>query len=140
MLLRNCRDALEQICNDIKMRVARMPIAKTSAIGIAVGRELLMKGLIDEAGDGKVLYELELDSVFKKWSALSTSIVDNLIHDAKMSLEGGGYVDSILELKKGSKFDYIQDSWFRWQGSDLAYLFKISTTRLGSGVDLVTQM
>ena len=57
-----------------------------------------------------------------------------------VSLEGGGYIDSILKLKKGSKFDYIQDSWFPGQESDLAYLFKMSTIHHGSGDDLVTRM
>ena len=124
----DCRDAMDQIRDEIKSQVAKTPTAKASAIGIAVGKELLMKGLIDEAGDGRMLSKRELDSIFEKWSALSTSIVDNLIHDAKVSLGGGGYIDIILKLKKGSKYDYIQDSRFPGQGSDLAYLFKMSTT------------
>ena len=136
----DCRDAMDQIRDEIRSQVAKTPTAKASAIGIAVGKELLMKGLIDEAGDGRVLSERELDSIFEKWSALSTSTMDNLIHDAKVSLGGGGYVDSILKLKKGSKYDYIQDSRFPGQGSDLAYLFKMSTTGPGSGVDLVRRM
>ena len=108
----DCRDAMNQICDEIRSQVAKTPTAKVSAIGIAVGKEFLMKGLIDEAGDGRVLSERELDSIFEKWSALNTSTVDNLIHDAKVSLGGGGYVDSILKLKKGFKYDYIQDSRF----------------------------
>ena len=136
----DCRDAMDQICNEIKNQVAKTPTAKASAIGIAVGRELLMKGLIDEAGDGKVLTEHELDTIFEKWSILSSSTMDNLIHDAKVSLGGGGYVHSILKLKKDSKYDYIQDNRFPGQGSDLAYLFKMSTTGPGSGVDLIKQM
>ena len=103
----DCRDAMDQIRDEIKNQVAKTPTAKASAIGIAVGWELLMKGLIDEAGDKKVLTEHKLDTVFEKWSALSSSTMDNLIHDAKVSLGGGGYVDSILKLKKGSKYDYI---------------------------------
>ena len=136
----DCTDAMDQVRNEIKSQVAKTPTAKTSAIGIAVRKELLMKGLIDEAGDGRVLSKRELDSIFEKWSALSTSTVDNLIHDAKVSLGGGGYVGSILKLKKGSKYDYIQDNRFPGQGSDLAYLFKMSTTGPGSGVDLVRRM
>ena len=95
----DCRDAMEQICDEIKNQVAKTPTAKASAIGIAVGRELLMKGLTDEAGDKKVLSKHELDSVFEKWSVLNTLIVNNLIHDAKVSLGGAsGYIDSILKL------------------------------------------
>ena len=99
-----------------------------------------MKGVIDEAGDGKVLSKGELNLVFEKWSTLSTSTVDNLNHHAKVSLGGGGYIDNILKLKKGSKYNYIQDSKSLGQRSDLAYLFKMSTTGLGSGVDLVKRM
>ena len=106
----DCRDAMEQIHDEIKTQVTKTPTAKVNAIGIALGRELLMKGLIDEAGDGKVLSECELDSIFEKWSALSTSTMDNLIHNAKVSFGGGGYVGIILKLKKGSKYDYTQDS------------------------------
>ena len=62
-----------------------------------------------------------------------------MIHDAKVSLGGSGYVDNILKLKKGSKYDYIQESWFLGQGSELAYLF-MSMTGPGSGVDLLRCM
>ena len=136
----DCRAAMDQIKEEMKLQVAKTPLAKKSAIGIAVGKELLMKGLINEDGDGKLLSESELSSVLKKWSALSSSTVENLIYDAKLCLSGGGYVDSILKLKKGSKYDYIQDSRFPRQGSELAYIFKMSTVGLGSGVDLVQRM
>ena len=64
----------------------------------------------------------------------------NMIFDAKVNLGCGGYVDNILKLKKGSRYDYIHDSCFPGQGSDLAYIFKMSTVGLGSGVDLVRRM
>ena len=48
--------------------------------------------------------------MLEKWTTLSSSTVENLIYDAKISLSGGSYVDSILKLKKGSKYDYIQDN------------------------------
>ena len=91
-------------------------------------------------GDGKALLEGKLNSIFEKWSALSSSTTKNLIYNAKISLGGGGYVNSILKLKKGLKYDYIQDSRFPGQGSDLVYLFKMSTTSSRSGVDLVKRM
>ena len=98
---------MDQIWEEVKLQVAKTPSAKANAIGIAVGKELLMKGLINEDGDGKLLSESELSSVLEKWSTLSSSTVENLIYDAKLCLSGGGYVDSILKLKKGSKYDYI---------------------------------
>ena len=60
-----------------------------------------------------------------------------MIQDAKESIAGGGYVDNILKLKKGSKYGYIQDSCFPSQGSELAYIFKMCTIGPGSGMDLV---
>ena len=99
-----------------------------------------MKDLINEDGNGKVLSKLELNTILEKSATLSSSTAKNLIYDAKVSLSGGGYVDSILKLKKGSIYNYIQDSQFPRQGSDLAYIFKMSTVGPGSDVDLVRQM
>ena len=98
---------------------------------------MLKKGLINEDGDGKLLSESELSAVLKKWSALDSSTVENLIYDAKLRLSSGGYVDNTLKLKKGSKYDYIQDNRFRGYGSNLAYIFKMSTVGPGSSMDLV---
>ena len=66
-----------------------------------------MKGLINEDGDGKILLETKLNTILEKWVALSSSTIENLIYNARVSLSDGGYVDSILKLKKGSKYDYI---------------------------------
>ena len=103
----NCRAAMEQIQDTVMSQVAKTPTAKSSAIEIGVGKELLMKGLIDEDSNGKAFSEDELNLIFEKWSSLSSSTLNNLIHDARVSLSGGGYVDNILKLKKGSMYDYI---------------------------------
>ena len=98
----HCRDALIQIWEKVKDEMARTPNTTPSAILLAVGKELLMQGLIDENGSGNDLLEDELSLVFKKWSKLSTSM-NNMISDAKLHLNLGGYVDNILKLKKGSR-------------------------------------
>ena len=134
------RVTMDQIQEEVKLQVAKTPSAKASAIGIAVGKELLIKGFINKDGDGKLLSESELSSVLEKWSTLSSLTMENVIYDAKLCLSGGGYVDSILKLKKRSKYDYIQDNRFLGQGSKLAYIFKMSTVGPGSGVDLVWRM
>ena len=51
----DCKAAMDQIREEVKLQVAKTPSAKTSAIGIGVGKELLMKGLINEDGDGKTV-------------------------------------------------------------------------------------
>ena len=46
--------------------------------------------------------------------------MNNIINDSKVSLGGGGYVDSILKLEKGFRYNYVHNSWFSKQKSDLA--------------------
>ena len=45
-----------------------------------------------------------------------------------------------MKLKKESRYDYIHKSYFPGQGSDFAYIFKMSTIERGSGMDLVHWM
>ena len=99
-----------------------------------------MKGPIDEDGNRKVLSNEELNLIFEKRSNLSTSSIRILIHDARMTLNSDGYIDSILKLKKWSLYDYIQDSCFPGHKSDLTYIFKMSMFDLGSGVGFVRRM
>ena len=137
-----CREAMDIIRERVRDQVSKTPHAKASAISLAVGRELLLKGLVDESGEGIKLTEEDLAQVFEKWYALSTPCVNNMIKDARMHCGQGGYIDNILKLKKASTYDYIQDSRFLGQGGsgDIVYLFKMSTFGAGSGVDLVRRM
>ena len=79
-----------------------------STISLVVGKELLIQGLIEDGG-GNMLLEGKLSLVFEKWSRLSTSSMKNMIFDAKVNLGCSGYVDNILKLKKGSRYDYIHN-------------------------------
>jgi hypothetical protein len=128
-----CREAIDIIRQQIMIQVARTPNAKSSTIGMAVGRELLLKGLLNEDGNGRKLTESELVEVFEKWSKLGSNFVRNLIAEARQFCGQGGYIDNILKLKRSSTYDYIHDSIFPGQGSDLVYLFKMSTCGQGSG-------
>ena len=60
-----CRETIAQIKNEIMMQVEKNPNVKASTIGIAVGRELLMKGLIDDNEDAKILSSSDLDLVLR---------------------------------------------------------------------------
>ena len=137
-----CREAMDIIREKVRDHVSKTPHAKASAISLAVGRELLLKGLVDESGKERKLTEEDLAQVFEKWYALSTPCVNNMIKDARMHCGQGGYIDNILKLKKASTYDYIRDSSFPGQGGsgDIVYLFKMSTLVAGSGVDLVRRM
>jgi hypothetical protein len=134
------REAMDLICGQIMTQVALTPNAKNSAIGMVVRKELLLKGLLVENGEGKKLTKEELAQVFDKWSKLGSKSLRNLISEARRFWGQGGYIDNILKLKKSSTYDYIHDSKFPGQGDELVYLFKMSTCGQGSGVSLVRKM
>jgi hypothetical protein len=75
----DCREALEQIMT----QVARTPNARSSAIGMAVGKEFLLKGLLDKHGEGRKLTKDELAQVFDRWAKLGSRSLRNLIAEAR---------------------------------------------------------
>ena len=137
---RECREALDSIHDEILHQVGKTPNTKVDAIRMAVGRELLLKGLVDESGNGRKFTKEELKHVFDKWAKLSTPSIRNIISEARSFYGQGGYIDKVLKLKKSLTYDYIHDNAFPGQGQDLVYLFKMSTCGVGSGVNLVKRM
>ena len=137
-----CREGMDIIREKVRDQVIRTPHTKASAISLAVGRELLMKGLVDESEVGTKLTEEDLAQVFEKWSILSTLCVNNMIKDARIHCSQRGYIDNILKLKKMFTYDYVQDNRFPRQGGagEVIYLFKMSTVGVDSGVDLIHKM
>jgi hemerythrin-like domain-containing protein len=77
---------------------------------MAMEKELLLKGLLDEHGEGRKLIEDELAQVFDRWAKLGSRSLRNLIVEAQRFCAQGGYTDSILKLKKSSTYDYIHHS------------------------------
>ena len=65
-----------------------------------------------------------------------------MIKDATIHCGQREYIDNILKLKKAFTYDYLQDSRFLGHNgiSDIIYFFKMSISRVGSGVDLVHKM
>jgi hypothetical protein len=57
---------MDMIRSQIMAQVALILKAKNSAIRLAVGKELLLKGLLDESGNGRKLSEEELEQVLDK--------------------------------------------------------------------------
>ena len=106
------REAMDIIREKVRDQVAKTSQAKVSAISLVVGKEFLMKGLIDEKGHGKKLSKDDFTKVLEKWLALSTPSMNNMIKDAQVLCGQGGYIDNILKLKKASTYDYIHDSRF----------------------------
>ena len=135
----DCKEAMDLIRGQIMTHVALTTNAKNNAIGLAIGKELLLKGLLFENGEGKKLTEEELAQVFDP-SKLGSKSLRNLISEARRFCRQGGYIDNILKLKKLLTYDYIHDSKFPGQGDELVYLFKMSTCGQGSGVSLVHRM
>ncbi len=54
---------------------------------------------------------------------------------------GRDYIDSILELKSKSRYDYIQECCFPSKIiGQKVFIFKMLINGMGSGMNLVTQM
>ena len=79
-----CREAMDIIREKVKEQVSKTPHAKASTISLVVGKELLMKGLVDESGEGKKLSEEDFSQVIQKWSALSSPCVNDMIKHARV--------------------------------------------------------
>jgi hypothetical protein len=79
----DCREAMDLIRDQIMTQVALTLNAKNSAIGMAVGKELLLKCLLVEHGEGRKLTEDELAQVFDKWAKLGSKSLWNLISEAR---------------------------------------------------------
>jgi hypothetical protein len=62
----DCTEAMDLIRDQIMSQVARTLNAKISTIGMAVGKELFLKGLLDEGANGRKLSETKLAQVFDK--------------------------------------------------------------------------
>ena len=124
----------------VKDQVAKTPNATANALTLAVGKEFLMQGFINESGIEKMLIKGELSLVFEKWSKFNTSSMNNIIFDAKLNLGGKGHMDDILKLKKGLRYDYVHKNYFSRHENNLVYIFKMFTVGPRSSVDLVQWM
>ncbi len=82
----------------------------------------------------------QLEHIHDKFYELSSPNVCNLIAFVKHR-RGGGYIDSILELKFKSQYDYIQECCFpRHVFGQKVFIFKMSINGVGSGVNFITCM
>ena len=120
-----------------------MPKAKLSAIGMAVTRDVLLKELVDELYEGRKLSELELHALFDKWGKLGTPNMRNIILEerSRSTRAHGEWESDFFRLKKHLTYDYIHDNSLRGQGREkIVYIFKMSTCRVASGVDIVKRM
>ena len=109
---------------------------------MAVNREVLLKELVDETCEGRRLTKLELQALFDKWTKLGTSNMRNIISEERSKARGHGEWESdFFKLKRHSMYDFIHDSVLPRQGREkIIYIFKMSTCRVASGVDLVRRM
>ena len=138
----DCRETLETVKNLVKQAFHSKPEAKTSAIALSASKEFLGTQLLRSGDDsGSSHFDgHSLGSVMDKFSGLTSPNVRNQVHALRFASGSRGFIDNIIELKRRSLYDYIQDSSFPGQGSSKAYLFKMSTAGGGSGVDLVKRM
>jgi hypothetical protein len=89
------------------------PNAKISMTSISANKTFLATHLLDESGNGHVelLKGEQLEKIQVKFFKLSLPNIRNLVASFKHHSRRG-YIDSILELRSKSYYDYIQEYYF----------------------------
>jgi len=135
-----CRESLEAITGLIAEEVSKIPSATNSAIVLAASKHFLDNHLIyNRDGPKEMLEGKSLKDVMDRFQILSSPNIRNTISSFR-STSKVGVIDSIMNMKRNLRFEYIHDSAFPGQGKEKVYLFKMLVEGLGSGVDLVKHM
>lgn len=118
-----CRASLDTIFGLIANEVSKTPTATTSAIALAASKQFLGNHLIHN-GDGpkEMLQGKLLEDVIDRFQILSSSNIRNIVSSFR-SIGKGGVIDSIIDMKRNSKFEYIHDSVFPGQGKEKVYIY-----------------
>jgi hypothetical protein len=108
-----CQEPIEETRRLIAKEVDRSPNAKISLISFNANKSSLVSYLLDDYRDGTVeLFKGEqVEQIQDKFCELSSPNIFNLVVFLKHHSKGG-YIDSILELKSKSRYDYIQECCF----------------------------
>ncbi len=137
-----CRVSMDKIRRLNTKEVDYTLNAKISVIFLSANKTFLAKHLLDDSGNGMVelLHSEQLEQIQDNFSELSLPNVCNLTTFFQHCL-GGGYIDSSLELKSRSQYDYIHECCFPGQVLEQkVFIFKMLINGVGSGTNLVTQM
>jgi len=105
-----CREFVNKTKRLITEEVNCMLDAKIFVISLSASKTFLATHLLDESGDDLVelLKGEQLEKIQSKFYKLSLPNIHNLVASFKHH-SGHGYIDSILELKSKSCYDYIQE-------------------------------
>jgi hypothetical protein len=103
-----CQEFVEKTRRLIAKEVDRMLNAKTFIIAFSVSKTFLANYLFPDSNDGVVefLEGEHLEHIQDKFCELNSPNIHNLVASFKCHL-GGGYIDSIIELKSKKRYDYI---------------------------------
>jgi hypothetical protein len=111
-------------------------------ISLSASKTFLVTHLFNNSGGGLVelLKGEQLKQIQVKFSKVSSPNICNLVvtfqHHSTC-----GYIDSILELKSKSRYDYIQKCCFLGQVvGQKVFIFKMLINGVGNGVNLVMRM
>jgi hypothetical protein len=108
-----CKESMNETRRFIEKEVNHTLDAKIFVISLSASKTLLAMHMFNESGNGLVelLKRKHLEKIQDKFSKLNLPNVRNLVTSFKHH-SGHGYIDSILELKSKSCYDYIQECYF----------------------------
>ncbi len=135
-----CKESMDETRSLIEEKVDYTPNVKIFVISLSVNKTFLARHLFDDCSDGTIeLFNGEqLEHIKDKFCELNSLNICNLVASFKHCL-GGGYIDSILEVKSKNRYDYIQECCFPKQVlRQKLFIFKMLINGVGSRVRLVT--
>jgi hypothetical protein len=109
----NCKESVDENKRLIAEEVDPTFDVKISIISLSVNKTFLTMHMFNNSVDGfmDLLKGKQLEQIQHKFLKLSSPNVRNLVAYFKHRLRCG-YIDSILELKSKSRYDYIQKCCF----------------------------
>ncbi len=119
-----------------------MPKVKMFVISMNASKTFLVKHLLNDYNHGKVEFFKgeQLEQIQDKFYKLNSPNIRNVVVFFKHR-PNGAYIDSILELKSKSRYDYIQEYYLLGQVfGQKVFIFQMSINGVGSGMNFVTRM
>ncbi len=137
-----CQEFMDETRRLIEEEVDCTPNAKIFVISLSANKTFLARHLLDDCNNGTMeLFNGEqVEHIYDKFCELNSPNICNLVTSFKHCL-GGGYNDSILEVKSKNRYDYIQECcFFKQVLKQKVFIFKMLINGVGSKASLVTQM
>ena len=134
------RGSQEDAKATVEVQIMQNPRSNLSTVLLKTARSLVQAMVLTKEGSSDPFEDDSLKEVIQHLAPLSNPVIRTHIKSLRASVGRGSLESNILDLKCKSRYNFIHGLSFLGQGCVKSWLFKMSTTGRGSGVDLVRRM